>query len=767
MAEQFDNGALNEYNDNLREAVNFSRQLSENVLLLNKRMALLTPEARMTRRLVGELESELKKTITLTDKLYAGKLKEKEAQQQLTQLTNKYDKYIKDAADSTTELGKYLEKNAQDQISSQNHLNNLLQGELALKDRIRRTDLEIDLAQQTIVALEAQKVRASATRRDFIQNEINQQKDIVRQLNAEIAADERILKSKQNSIKLTQDQLDASKRIIEAHEVLVDQYGNEIQKGKELLKNLKDQKNTVEGLAQKFKDIQGILGPFIPIFNFLRKVAFDVSSQVTQLQKGLALSSDEAYQVRSEFNELATATQNVLITTNDLIASNAALGKQLGFNARFSNDAVVEFTKLTKQIGLSEEAAGGLAKFAKANGMTLKETKTVALGVSQQLSSQYGIQLDQREVLEEIGKISGQTLAMFKANPAALAQAVAQAKLLGTNLDIAKKQASALLDFESSIENELQAELITGQQFNLERARSASLMGDLTTTMKELNNQGIDFNRFSNMNVIAQDKVAAALGLSTDELSDQLLKQQYMNMSREQVVALAGEEVANRLEAVSAQDKFNAAVEKMQDLFAKIAGGPLGQLADMMAGLLDNSAALYGIMAAIAGISFVKLIASLVTTAATLASSAVAGGALAAFINPASLIIGIAALATLGAIIGSQMTNASEAAQPAGDMFSSKGKTIVSPKEGGLFSLSDNDEFAAAPGLGNMISRQQTSATVVQQDNSALLSAVNTLIAETKNTNSGLDRLNAKQAVVKVDSQSLGTAQVIGNYNLA
>jgi hypothetical protein len=115
--------------------------------------------------------------------------------------------------------------------------------------------------------------------------------------------------------------------------------------------------------------------------------------------------------------------------------------------------------------------------------------------------------------------------------------------------------------------------------------------------MKELNNQGVDFNKFSNMNVIAQEKMAAALGLSTDELSDQLLKEQYMNMSREQVVALAGEEVAKRLEAVSAQDKFNAAVEKMQDLFANIAGGPLGQLAEMMAKTLDNSAGLYGVMA--------------------------------------------------------------------------------------------------------------------------------------------------------------------------
>jgi hypothetical protein len=764
MADQFDTGALNEYNDNLREAVNFSRQLSENVLLLSKRMALLTPEARMTRRLIGELESELKKTITLTDKLYTGKLKEKEAQNQLLQLQNKYQKYIEDAADNTKDLGKYLEKNAQDQISSQNHLNNLLQGELALKDRIRRTDLEIDLAQQTIVALEAQKVRATITQRGIIQDQINQQKDLIKQLNTEIAADERILKSKQNNIKVTQEQLDANKKIIDAHNVLLDQYQQEITKGEEILKNLRAQKNTVEGLGQKFKDIQSLLGPFTAIFNFLKSVAFDVSNQVTQLQKGLMLSSDEAYQVRSEFNELATASENVLITTNALVASNAALGKQLGFNARFSNDAVVEFTKLTKQIGLSEEAAGGLAKLSIATGTTLEETKTTALGVSQALSSQYGIQLDQREVLEEVGKISGQTLAMFKGSVPAITQAVAQAKLLGTNLETAKKQASALLDFESSIENELQAELITGQQFNLERARSASLTGDLTTVMKELNNQGIDFNRFSNMNVIAQEKLAAAFGLQTDELSDQLLKQQYMGMSQEQVTALAGEEVAKRLEAVNAQDKFNAAMEKMKDLFANIAGGPLGQLAEMMAGLLDNSAVLYGIMTAIAAISFTKLIVGLAAAAAESGLLAISTATWSSILS-----FGAAAIIAVGAIaaVAAAMKSGQQDIEPAGDMFSSKGKTIVSPKEGGLFSLSDNDEFAAAPGLGDMISRQQTSATVVQQDNSALLSAVNTLITETKNTNSGLAQLNAKKSEIKVDSQNFGTTQLIGTYTLA
>lgn len=764
MADQFNREELDNYNDALRETLNYSRQLSENVLKLAGRMANLTNEARMTRRLTSELESDIKKTITLTDKLYAGKLKEREAQRQINQLQNKYQKYITDAADNTTELGRYLEQNAQNQLQYQQELITLLDRESAIKSDIRQADLSIDIQQRAIAELESQKLNSNIIERRLLQDQINQRKDIVKLLQQDIQSNESILRSNQKNITQTQERLQATEKIIEAHEVLVDQYSNEIQKGEELLKNLKAQKNTVEGLAETFKDIQNILGPFTAIFNFLRSVAFDVSNQVTQLQKGLALSSDEAYQVRSEFNELATASNNVLITTNALVASNAALGKQLGFNARFSNDSVVEFTKLTKQIGLSEEAAGGLAKFAKANGMTLKETKTVALGVSQQLSSQYGIQLDQKEVLEEIGKISGQTLAMFKANPAALAQAVAQAKLLGTNLDTAKKQASALLDFESSIENELQAELITGQQFNLERARSASLMGDLTTVMKELNNQGVDFNKFSNMNVIAQEKMAAALGLSTDELSDQLLKQQYMNMSREQVVALAGEEVANRLEAVSAQDKFNAAMEKMQDLFANIVGGPLGQFAEMIAKLLDNSVVLYGVMTAIAAVSFTKLITGL-------AASAVQAGLLAVGSTAAmsALTLGVAAIAIAGgiAMVAAAMNNAEQEATQVGDMFSAKGKTIISTKEGGLFETSPNDEIAVAPGISSMINRPQSATTVVQQDNSALLSAVNTLINETKNTNNSLDRLNAKQAVVKVDSQSLGTAQVIGNYNLA
>jgi len=525
-----------------------------------------------------------------------------------------------------------------------------------------------------------------------------------------------------------------------------------------------DLEQTVEGMAETFKDIKGLLNPFAGIFEFIKKIAFGASDQVVRIQKGLVASKEEAYALRQGFNDAAVASGDVAVNTERMVAANTELGKQLGFNARFSNDMNTQFIKLTKQLGISEEAAGGLAKLTKASGREFKDVKNTVYQTTQALSSQNGIQIDQKEVMEEVGKITGQTLAMLKGNPQALTEAVVQAKLLGTTLESAKKSGAALLDFESSIENELQAELITGRQFNLERARSAALTGDLVTEMKELANQGIDFNNYSNMNVIAQQKIADMMGKTTDELTDQLLKQQYLGMSREQIVAMSGEEVANRVEALNAQDKFNLAMEKMQDIVGKIVGGPLGQFADMLATMLSSTEGLVIALGVMAGISMTKLIVGL-------AASAVQAGMLTAgaISANAALTFGIGTAVVVGAIAAGMMAYSSakeEAATPAGDMFSSGGKTLVAPKEGGLFSLSDNDQFAAHPQLGDMINNRPQQTAVVQ-DNSAVVNAIAKLGDTMKGVNDGISQLYNKKTDIYMGSSKVGTELTIGNYNLA
>jgi len=731
-------------------------------------MSNLSIAARTTRSAMTDINTDIKNTLKLSDKLNQGKLKQKDIEDQILRITNTYAKYIQETNDGINNIQETYRQSLtlQRDVTAEIDKQNTLQTDI-VNSYNNLNSLQQDLAQNLI-----DQTTASGQNLTNLENQA--------------ANLENRIKNETDTLNVKERQLDVSKRIskelnenanrvdnvLDAHERLLEIYEQELNQAEKIKQALEEQNGVFGKLGEKARDftsslddVKKLLNPFSAIFEFIKKIAFAASDQVTRIQKGLVVSREEAYALRQGFNDAAVASGNIAVNTERMVAANAELGKQLGFNSRFSDDMNIEFIKLTKQIGLSEEAAGGLAKLSKASGMSFKDTKNVVLETTQRLSSQYGIQLDQKEIAEEVGKISGQTLAMLKGNPKALTEAVAQARLLGTNLETVKKQASSLLDFETSIENELQAELLTGRQFNLERARSAALTGNLTIAMQELNSQGIDFNNFSNMNVIAQEKVANMLGMQTDELSDQLLKKQYMGMSQEQVVALAGEEVAKRLEALSAQDKFNLAMEKMQDIVGRIVGGPLGQFADMMAKVLENTTMLYTIMGALGAISLVKLVGSL--SAAAVQSGLLAAGSITA---ASALSFGLAVIA-IGAGIGylmSLLTSAQEeATTPAGDMFSSNGKTIVSPKEGGLFSLSDNDEFAAAPGLGDMISRPRQQTTVTS-DNSAVVNAIASLNDTMKGVKEGVGQIYNKTGVVKLSNMdSIGTAQLMGSYNLA
>jgi hypothetical protein len=758
--------SLDTFNAALKESINLSKQLSKLVETLPTNLRFSAAANNNLVKTANEYRKALEDTDKISRRIATGKVKESEVQEHLTNLQKKYTKYIEQNEASFKSTGRFLLK----QKSLKDEIAQLEKDELKRRDDIVAADLRIDAIQQQIA--DQQQIAATVISQTGKKNATDRIKQLKEQLKDEyetIKVSETLSKNNEKIISQKAKEKQQVDDIIISHKNLVKQYEKELEEAEGLLKALKEstvlgklQSENIDTFAKGIKDAVTFMGPLLVMFDAIKKFAFAISDQTTKLQKNLVLSREEARDLRQDFNNMAVASGDVAVNTARLVEANIELGKQLGFSSRFTADLNVQFVKLTKQIGLSEEAAGGLAKLSIATGRTLEESKNIALETSQSLSSQYGIQLNQREVLEEIGKISGQTLAMFKANPQALAQAVAQAKLLGTNLDVARKQASSLLNFESSIESELQAELLINQSLNLERARTAALTGDLTTVMKELNSQNIDFNKFSNMNVIAQNKVADALGLSSDELSDQLLKQQYLGKSQSEVAALAGDEVAKRLEALNAQDKFNLAMEKMQDVIGRIVGGPLGQFVDMMATLAESTTFISLALGAIAGISMTKLIVQL-------AASAVQAGMLAAgaVTATAALSAGVVTALVVGSIaaIMSQYTQAKDEAQSAGDMFSSGGKTIVSPKEGGLFSLSDNDEFAAAPGLGDMINRP--GQTVVAQDNSELIAKFDALLAKTEQTNSALNKLNSKEGNVYIGAQKVGTAQLMTNYNLA
>jgi len=472
-------------------------------------------------------------------------------------------------------------------------------------------------------------------------------------------------------------------------------------------------------LSKPFKDISTALkeaklegaDPLVAGFNaasksiatlslgFFIQQGIKASSQVTDLQKALLLSKDEAYALRQEFIGVAAASGDTFITTDKLLASNAALSQQLGFSKRFSDDLNIGFTNLTKRIGLSEEAAGGLAKASIITGRSMKSIQDDASGAVSAISAQYGIQLSVKDVLERAGKSSSLLLANFKGNIPALAEGIAKMDALGTSLETTQKQANKLLDWQSSIQDTLEANLITGRYINLDKARELALNNDLVGLSEELVSNQVDYNTFSQMNAIQRSSFAKALGLETQELSDQLLKLEYQKRSRTEIVALYGEEAAKRASSLSAQDKFNATIDKLSGLLGNLLDGPMGKLVDMMASLASKSWVVYGTLGLMAAMSFASVVSSIISLTAALSSAAVAGGALQAFLSPTKVVIGLIALAGVtSAIISAVASARSSASQPADDLMSGYGeRTLITPN--GSYALNNNDTVIAGTNL--------------------------------------------------------------------
>lgn len=286
--------------------------------------------------------------------------------------------------------------------------------------------------------------------------------------------------------------------------------------------------------------------------------------ELVEIQKSFALTSNEALGLRNELVRVANDTANINITATKLLQTVTELSEQFGFVAKFSNETLVTMTKLTQQVGLSAEAAGMLAAESVIIDGSFEDIYKNTLAASYELQQQTGVQFDLRKILEATAKVTGQVRANLEGNPVEIAKAVTQAKLFGAELDDIVATSRALLDFQSSIESELQAELLLGRDINLEMARQAALMGDQEEVAKQLTRQVGDFGEFTKLNVIQQDALAQAVGMTSDRLADILFQQEIQGRTARELRALGKEELADRLEAQTLQEKFAAATDKLK-----------------------------------------------------------------------------------------------------------------------------------------------------------------------------------------------------------
>ncbi len=415
-----------------------------------------------------------------------------------------------------------------------------------------------------------------------------------------------------------------------------------------------------------------------------------------------------------------------IISSTDYIRELSNLTRQFGVNAQFAFDQfnIIEMAEMTKLMGMSADQAGNLARLAQTSEQNLAQVNEQIVQAVNNYNRANNVGVNHRQILEDISKVSSVIQLSLEQNPTALARAAAEARKLGLELSALESIASSLLNFEQSISAQLEAELLTGQRINLERARSYALLNDMEGLSREISTNQELISSFAGSNRIQQEAIANSLGLSREQMGEMVMQSKLYGSLTEKQRAQAMGMTVEDLKRLEAQQSINQSIQKMAEVLA----GPLEYLAQMV----SHKGVMYTTLIAITGLITGKFIAGIVSSiaklkislltlkainaektkgitldkiqtiqegkkAAAATSTAIAKGWASAMSGPQALLTGGLAGLAIGAIITAAIMSSIKRAD---DLISSGGygKRILSAPEG-TYALNDKDTVIAGTNL--------------------------------------------------------------------
>jgi len=495
--------------------------------------------------------------------------------------------------------------------------------------------------------------------------------------------------------------------------------GKTVANAKGLANTLTTASNKSKSLGQNIKSLLSEnFGKFVEALSFksLVKELGESNKQTVELAKTLGTSVDNAADLKFEFTQIAIGTDKASINTKNLAQSYLELSKTFGAVAGYSSDQVVAQTELTKLVGLTAVESSKIVGLGILNNKNNKQVTSEILDQVNALEKETGIRIDGRALLREVANINGQLAAQYQFNNKLLAEAVVKVKQFGLNLKDAEGIANNLLEFQSSIGNELEAELLTGKSLNLERARSLALAGKTAEAASEVAKQFGSAEEFTNMNVLQQRSLAKAVGLTADQLANSIREREILrSLGAENIEQLRKEGRLNELNATETGRQLyqsyqqQSLSEKFQESLTKVKGVVVSiveAFTPFIKGItyvLDSTMGIAAIFGIIASVQIAKLITGLLTMSRVLTGvrAKSIGAAIASIWQQAAMpVIGVG-LAVAG-------TAALMTALSTADDFQQAGygkRTMFSPE--GSIAFNDNDTIIAGTNLGGGSGRRR------------------------------------------------------------
>ena len=254
----------------------------------------------------------------------------------------------------------------------------------------------------------------------------------------------------------------------------------------------------------------------------LATVAYFVSivKGAIELRKELGVSVMEASKLTKQSQILSFQFALLGVTGDEIKSAQIAIREELGGTVDGSRQFLSNLINTSAQIGMSASDLIVMRENMRAIGGLSQDQADALIMSTRELATQKNV--IPSKVFADVTEDAEFFAKYAKDGGKNLLQTAVAARQLGSNLAMVAKVADSLMDFESSVNAEMEASVLLGRDLNLDAARRAALVGDTAMLQQDiLKNVGTQAE-FESLLPIEREKLAQAMGLSTSEVLTQI-----------------------------------------------------------------------------------------------------------------------------------------------------------------------------------------------------------------------------------------------------
>jgi len=359
---------------------------------------------------------------------------------------------------------------------------------------------------------------------DELQEQFGEVVDITKKL---FAQEKSILQTNIQNVDITKEITKATKQNNHAHAKYLKSIEGEFNKKKLIQKETMKQLDTigkVQSVASKIPGVGSALSSIIGDFGDSYKEAVDdPKTRPEALGKGLKTAfkgaglAIAAYIGKNLFESMqgmGAGLMDVLSRPEFIFfgAESRAIADEFGNMNESSLTLGLNMKMMSIFSGVTaENQAKIMGMMAATSGSSL-----TTLHAQMKTYKQAGVPF--KAIMEDVAGNTEFFAKFSKDGGANIFDAAKRAKELGINLGDVSSISNSLLDFESSIEKQMEAQVLLGRNLNLDKARQLAFTGDNVGLQNEILRQVGSEAEFNKMNYLQREALAGAIGLSVERL---------------------------------------------------------------------------------------------------------------------------------------------------------------------------------------------------------------------------------------------------------